>query len=466
MKTEENYENSLYTESVQNLKAAVFDVVSSIQLKSSALEDNGVEVERKNEIINDVLRQSSALISSIENLGALDLNIRDFNKNQNVAVAQEEIENVNNEQVNKSIEDEMVAEDVSENTVSDKDEDENIEVDDVSEDINNNEVTDSDDDEYEENIVDENTEDNGLIDTDVNEVMIKDDEVTDEDVEEDKDDNDITDSDDNGGEEDSNETEEDVSDSVLPAIEESDENTASEPDVAEQEVDDTITTDNSDNVEENEINNEGSLVIPSVEDASNIVMEDANPIVEASVNDEMNVVDIPQAVSPISPIEVPIINEIPVNNNVVLDSASDVISDIATESVSNSLTKYKRSSSDPVKVILVNVEQFEKLMKSKSVQKSLIKYDENPVAVSSEVAQIPGLSIPIVNDAMNDATSQVASTPQTSEETIEGMMEKANNLYKEGKTAEAQAMYDQISSMNKALQEQNNSGVVHVKKAA
>lgn len=463
MKAEENYENSLYTESVQNLKAAVFDVVSSIQLKSSALEANGVAVDRKNEIINDVLRHSSALISSIENLGALDLNIRDFSKIE--VVAKEKIEETNNEQINRAVGDEIVDEDVSDNPMSYADE--NVEVDGVSEDLSNNEVAYSDEDEYEKNVADENRDGNGFIDTDVNEVMIKDDEISDGGVEKKPNDNEISYSDENEVGEDNNEMVGEVSDSVLPNIEANYEESTSEPDVVEQEVDDTITTVNSDNVEENEINNENSLIIPSVEDASNVVIESvANPIEGAPVNDEMNVSDIPQVVSSISPVDVPIINEDTADNSAVLDSAKNVVSDVVTESADGNLTKYKRSSSDPVKVILVNVAQFGKLMESRGVQKSLIKYEENPVAVSSELTQIPGLSIPIVNQVMNDPTSQVVSSPPTSEETIEGMMEKANILYKEGKTAEAQAMYDQISSMNKALQEQNSSGIVHVKKAA
>ena len=39
------------------------------------------------------------------------------------------------------------------------------------------------------------------------------------------------------------------------------------------------------------------------------------------------------------------------------------------------------------------------------------------------------------------------------ESKIVNMMEEANKLYKDGKTEEAQALYDQISELNKKFQE-------------
>ena len=38
-------------------------------------------------------------------------------------------------------------------------------------------------------------------------------------------------------------------------------------------------------------------------------------------------------------------------------------------------------------------------------------------------------------------------------------MEKANGLYKEGKTTEAQAMYDKISELNKVIQEKSGASL-------
>ena len=47
---------------------------------------------------------------------------------------------------------------------------------------------------------------------------------------------------------------------------------------------------------------------------------------------------------------------------------------------------------------------------------------------------------------------------------LESLMEQANILYKEGKTEEAQAIYDKVSEMNKGMQGNNSEGVAIVKK--
>ena len=43
-------------------------------------------------------------------------------------------------------------------------------------------------------------------------------------------------------------------------------------------------------------------------------------------------------------------------------------------------------------------------------------------------------------------------------------MEQANTLYKEGKTEEAQAIYNKVSEINKGMQDGNSEGVAIVKK--
>ena len=42
---------------------------------------------------------------------------------------------------------------------------------------------------------------------------------------------------------------------------------------------------------------------------------------------------------------------------------------------------------------------------------------------------------------------------------IEQMMDQANALYKEGKTQEAQDLYDKISAMNKKIQEESSKSI-------
>ena len=56
----------------------------------------------------------------------------------------------------------------------------------------------------------------------------------------------------------------------------------------------------------------------------------------------------------------------------------------------------------------------------------------------------------------NGVAATALSANHVSKDKIEQMMEQANALYKEGKTTEAQALYDQISALNKQIQEEAN----------
>ena len=47
----------------------------------------------------------------------------------------------------------------------------------------------------------------------------------------------------------------------------------------------------------------------------------------------------------------------------------------------------------------------------------------------------------------------------TMKKQVEQLMEQANVLYKDGKTAEAQAMYDKISELNKQIQEKSSTSL-------
>ena len=59
-----------------------------------------------------------------------------------------------------------------------------------------------------------------------------------------------------------------------------------------------------------------------------------------------------------------------------------------------------------------------------------------------------------------DQVAENVVNNETSPADMEKMLEKANELYKAGKTEEAQALYDEISNINKSLQEQSNNALV------
>ena len=86
--------------------------------------------------------------------------------------------------------------------------------------------------------------------------------------------------------------------------------------------------------------------------------------------------------------------------------------------VQNTKLSFVKNSNDKVKAILVNDSQFNKLKASRVVQTKMLGFG---MGASSDRAK------------------------------IEDLMKKASVLYKEGKISEAQALYAEISSLNKQL---------------
>ena len=84
--------------------------------------------------------------------------------------------------------------------------------------------------------------------------------------------------------------------------------------------------------------------------------------------------------------------------------------------------KYKKTSTDPTKALLVNPKQGSNLRASKDTQKALM-----------------------------NGTSQDTNTAVPKEQQIEGMLDEAKKLYEEGKVAEAEALTNQVSDLNKEL---------------
>ena len=97
--------------------------------------------------------------------------------------------------------------------------------------------------------------------------------------------------------------------------------------------------------------------------------------------------------------------------------------------VKNSRLSFIKSSDNKVKAILVNDNQFNKLMSSRIIQTKRLGFD-------------------------------MVSSPDRGK--IEELMKKASALYKEGKISEAQALYAEISSLNKQLKKEDNKVLTKV----
>lgn len=128
----------------------------------------------------------------------------------------------------------------------------------------------------------------------------------------------------------------------------------------------------------------------------------------------------------------------------------------------------------PARAILTTNKQVTKLRESCGNQEALLVarglLAQNSLASGTVAAIDKALTDAAVNisneetAAINDATMEnqlvnaglLEATNADKQKQIEAMMEQANNLYREGKTAEAQKLYDEISNLNKELQSSQN----------
>lgn len=143
---------------------------------------------------------------------------------------------------------------------------------------------------------------------------------------------------------------------------------------------------------------------------------------------------------------------VPVSNNAGVEASQDTVAkdlmemaigdgipDAKTPPVAHKKpTQFVKNGTEKVKAILVNDKQYTKLLSSRDKQFSLLQF--------------------VVTKDSNDAIP--------SKEKIEKLMKKASALYKDGKVSEAQALYSEISSLNKEINEAQGKGNVLIKKAA
>ena len=134
---------------------------------------------------------------------------------------------------------------------------------------------------------------------------------------------------------------------------------------------------------------------------------------------------------------------------VTTEVETEVATEVQTEAPTEEeiIRKFNDQSTN-VRAILVSDNQYNKLVGSRVTQEALLTF--------KRVLPEKGHSgTHIVSVEANAAASTVPSTDNMTAEdknrTIEAMMVDANNLYNAGKVAEAQALYDKISEINKTL---------------
>lgn len=124
-----------------------------------------------------------------------------------------------------------------------------------------------------------------------------------------------------------------------------------------------------------------------------------------------------------------------------------VIDSLANDKVNDSGASDKQifvvEGDNAEKAILVSVAQGGKLRASRKEKE--VKF----VSLTTNTSE----NTPVATQSI---TSIFDSEPVADSSQIESLMEKANQLYKEGDTAQAQALYDQISVLNKQLQQANS----------
>lgn len=139
--------------------------------------------------------------------------------------------------------------------------------------------------------------------------------------------------------------------------------------------------------------------------------------------------------------------------------SQDVVTDATVKEQSNGTSTTMKAifvivpGTEP-RAILITKKQGSSLRNSKRTQEALLLV-KNSIGKSSSSNVGVGEQVTEQQLIQNGLLEPTAVDKQKQ---IEVMLEQANNLYKEGKAAEAQAMYDQISALNRELQETN--GVV------
>lgn len=149
----------------------------------------------------------------------------------------------------------------------------------------------------------------------------------------------------------------------------------------------------------------------------------------------------------------------PITDDNVSGQVTGNSNNLVVENKEETLPQYTRVTNFPVKAILVGKEQYGNLQSSRAAQKTVMsskQADDTGVHSVSPVSDLPvietaGQITPSINEAVN---------VQGVQNDLQAMMEEANNLYKSGKTQEAQVLYNKVSALNKEIQEGKNPVLV------
>ena len=123
--------------------------------------------------------------------------------------------------------------------------------------------------------------------------------------------------------------------------------------------------------------------------------------------------------------------------------SSDVLTPVAASTAENDMLVFKKRTADPPKVIMISGRQAGNLRKSLPTQEALLSAKGY---FKSETPAEGNLEQQLVNNGLLEPDTAAKQAQ------IEQMMNQANALYAAGKIEEAQAMYNQISELNQALQ--------------
>ena len=107
---------------------------------------------------------------------------------------------------------------------------------------------------------------------------------------------------------------------------------------------------------------------------------------------------------------------------------------------------YTKVDTNKTRALLTSAKQIGNLRSSRSTQEALLNSRQMSNANNN-------LETQLVENGLLPADTD------TMKKQVETMMEQANALYKEGKTVEAQAMYDKISELNKQIQENTSNSL-------
>jgi len=216
---------------------------------------------------------------------------------------------------------------------------------------------------------------------------------------------------------------------------------------------------------------EALAIVPETEEAPVVEgkganQDDTSVLLEPLNENVQTPVEVPSSDDSSTPEQSDSTNEAVSDENSNLDNLEAIVDkqtelneenkEIAADAQMNVIQKLKfiKSSNDVAKAILTSKKQITNLRKSRVVQEALLKVrgsiaSNTVAAVNDNLENEQAVEQQLIDNGLLEA-STVDKQKQ-----IEQMLEQANALYKEGKLDEAQAMYDQISVLNKELQQGN-----------